>query len=57
MWGLEGKAMSVESFGASTRAGILLQGIWAHCGKCCGLCQRVDVIQNNLKWWIIINIR
>ncbi len=42
--GLEGKAISVECFGASAPAGILLQGIWAHCGKCCGLCQRVDAI-------------
>ncbi|CAK9859963.1 unnamed protein product, partial [Sphagnum jensenii] len=41
---LEGKVISVECFGASALAGILLQGIWAHCGKCCGLCQRVDVI-------------
>ncbi len=41
---LEGKVISVECFGASAPAGILLQGIWAHCGKCCGLCQRVDVI-------------
>ncbi|CAM6065060.1 unnamed protein product [Sphagnum tenellum] len=41
---LEGKVISVECFGASAPAGILLQGIWAHCEKCCGLCQRVDVI-------------
>ncbi|CAK9195183.1 unnamed protein product, partial [Sphagnum troendelagicum] len=41
---LEGKVISVECFGASAPAGILLQGIWAHCEKCYGLCQRVDVI-------------